>query len=41
MPFVDLCLSSSCSSGGEAGVRLGEPLLDAYLEFATSCATPA
>src|SRR4051794_39763859 len=33
MPLVDLCLTGPSGSDGAAGVRLGEPLLDAYLEF--------
>jgi hypothetical protein len=31
--YVDLRLTRSSSLGDAAGVRLGEPLLDAYLEF--------
>jgi site-specific recombinase XerD len=37
MPFVDLCLTRSLDA---AGVRLGEPLLDAYLEFVAARCRP-
>ena len=40
MPVVDLCLTGSSGSGGAAGVRLGEPLLDAYLEFLAARCRP-
>ena len=40
MPVVDLCLTGSSGSGGAAGVRLGEPLLDAYLEFVAARCRP-
>src|SRR4051794_8341218 len=33
MPLVDLCLTGPSGSDGAAGVRLGVPLLDDYLEF--------
>jgi integrase/recombinase XerD len=40
MPIVDLCLTGSSRSGDAAGVRLGEPLLDAYLEFVAARCRP-
>jgi integrase/recombinase XerD len=40
MPVVDLCLTASSGSGDAAGVRLGEPLLDAYLEFVAARCRP-
>jgi site-specific recombinase XerD len=40
MPIVDLCLTASSGSGCAAGVRLGEPLLDAYLEFVAARCRP-
>ncbi len=40
MPLVDLCLTSSSSPAGELAVRLGEPLLDAYLEFVAARCRP-
>jgi hypothetical protein len=40
MPLVDLCLTASSGSGGAAGMRLGEPLLDAYLEFVAARCRP-
>jgi site-specific recombinase XerD len=40
MPVVDLCLTASSGSGGSAGVRLGVPLLDAYLEFVAARCRP-
>jgi len=40
MPVVDLCLTASSGSGCAGGVRLGEPLLDAYLEFVAARCRP-
>src|SRR3954447_21321984 len=40
MPLVDLCLTPSSGPGGAAGVRLGDPLLDAYLEFVAARCRP-
>ena len=40
MPVVDVCLTASSGSGGAAGVRLGEPVLDAYLEFVAAPCRP-
>src|SRR3954452_16362093 len=40
MPLVDLCLTPSSGPGGAAGARLGEPLLDAYLEFVAARCRP-
>jgi site-specific recombinase XerD len=40
MPLVDLCLTAWSGSGGAAGMRLGEPLLDAYLEFVAARCRP-
>src|SRR3954451_11722848 len=40
MPIIDLCLTASSGSGCAAGVRLGEPLLDAYLEFVAARCPP-
>ena len=40
MPVVDLCLTAWSGSGDAAGVRLGEPLLDAYLEFVAARCRP-
>jgi integrase/recombinase XerD len=40
MPVVDLCLTGLSGSGCAAGVRLGEPLLDAYLEFVAARCRP-
>jgi site-specific recombinase XerD len=40
MPFVGLCLVASSGSRCAAGVRLGEPLLDAYLEFVAARCRP-
>jgi site-specific recombinase XerD len=40
MPLVDVCLTGSSGSGCAAGVRLGEPLLDAYLEFVAARCRP-
>jgi hypothetical protein len=37
---VDLCLTWSSGSGCAAGVRLGQPLLDAYLEFVAARCRP-
>ena len=40
MPIVDVCLTGSSSSGCAAGLRLGEPLLDGYLEFVAARCRP-
>ena len=40
MPLVDLCLTSSASPAGDLTVRLGEPLLDAYLDFVAARCRP-
>jgi hypothetical protein len=40
MSFVDLCLTRWSSLSDAAGVRLGEPLLDAYLEFVAARCRP-
>jgi integrase/recombinase XerD len=40
MSLVDLCLTDSSGSDCPAGVRLGEPLLDAYLEFVAARCRP-
>src|SRR3954447_2551351 len=40
MPLVDLCLTPSSGPGGAAGVRLGDPLLDAFLEFVAARCRP-
>jgi site-specific recombinase XerD len=40
MSFVDLCLIRSSSGSDAGGLRLGEPLLDAYLEFVAARCRP-
>ena len=40
MSFVDLCLIRSSSVSDAGGLRLGEPQLDAYLEFVAARCRP-